>query len=303
VAPHHGVPLALPRETSTTRLNSARCMSAHIATSLQDYFAATVRVPADLADVHRRYTTAKPFPHIVLDDLFDPSLLDRVIEEAPSPKSASWLAIEQDGLESTLRMRSAMEIGAAGREMVATLSSAAFLYMVSEMTGIWQLLPDPYLQGAGHAAMLRGDFFKVHSDRTVAYDTGLTRRLAVITFLNKDWPSAEYGGNLELWNNEGTRCEVSIEPQYNRTIIFEIAHPNYHGVPQPLTCPANVTRRSFMFYYHTVDVGVTDKVSPHTSRFAPQFYRPKKSALHRALVQLTPPIVTSALAKAFGKRS
>ena len=276
-------------------------MTENIAINLQDSLASNVRVPRNLEALRHSYASAKPFPHIVLDDLFAPTLLDRLLLEAPAAKSERWIAIEQEGLESTLRMRSAMELGAAGSEMVATLHSAAFLYMLSEITGIWQLLPDPYLQGAGHAMMKRGDYFKVHADRSVAYDTGLTRRLAAIVFLNKDWPTAEYGGNLELWNPEGTRCETTIEPQYNRTIVFEIAFPNYHGVPQPLTCPDDRPRRSFMSYYHTVDIGVTDKVTPHTSRFAPKFYRPKKSVFHRALVQITPPIIASTLAKALGK--
>ncbi len=97
----------------------------------------------------------------------------------------------------------------------APLHSAPSLYFLSEITGVWQLLPDPYLQGAGHAVMRRGDFFEVHADRSVAYDTGRVRGLALIAFLNEDW-SADFAGNLELWDAEGKACEV--------------AHPNYHGV-------------------------------------------------------------------------
>jgi hypothetical protein len=142
--------------------------------------------------------------------------------------------------------------------------------------------------------MKRGDYFKVHADRNIAYDTGLTRRLAVIVFLNEDW-HPEYNGQLELWNPTAERCEVSIEPKFNRTVIFEVAYPNYHGVPRPLACPEDRLRRSFLVYYHTVGVGGADKVTPHTSRFAPIFYRKRKSALRRMLEQLMPPIVTNAV--------
>lgn len=259
--------------------------------ALQQHLAHKVRVPPNLALLQHRYLTAAPFPHIALDNLFCPSLLDRVLAEASELKTEQWINVEQDHLEKTLRMRSAVEVGPAGADLIALLHSAAFLYLLSEITGIWQLLPDPYLQGGGHASMRRGDFFKVHADRNIAYDTGLTRRLAMIIFLNKDW-LADYGGGLELWNPEGTTCETVIQPLFNRTAIFEVAYPNYHGVPEPLTCPQQRTRHSFLVYYHTAGTG--DAITPHTSRFAPQFYRKQKSLLRRVIEQLTPPLVASA---------
>lgn len=262
--------------------------------SLQDYFGHSLEVPRDVERLREQYRSARPFPHVVVDNLFAATFLERLIAEAPGVDAEQWQAFEQDNLEHTYRMRSAMDVGSAGSEMVALMHSAAFLYLLSEITGIWQLLPDPYLQGAGHAMMRRGDFFKVHADRNVAYDTGLTRRLVVIVFLNHDW-RPEYHGQLELWDPAGERCEVAVEPAFNRTVIFEVAYPNYHGVPQPLECPADRVRRSFLVYYHTANGGTGDKITPHSSRFAPKFYRRRKSALRRAAEQITPPIVLSAL--------
>lgn len=264
------------------------------AESLQDYFGDILAVPSDIERLRERYRSARPFPHVIVDNLFAPHFLDRLIAEAPAPDAEQWQTFEQENLERTYRMRSAMDVGSAGSEMVALMHSAAFLYLLSEITGVWQLLPDPYLQGAGHAMMRRGDFFKVHADRNVAYDTGLMRRLAVIVFLNRDW-RPEYRGQLELWEHSGERCEVSIEPAFNRTVIFEVADPNYHGVPQPLECPTDRMRRSFLIYYHTAHGGAGDKITPHTSRFAPKFYRKRKSLLRRTVEQITPPIVLTAL--------
>ncbi|HMN45745.1 MAG TPA: 2OG-Fe(II) oxygenase [Povalibacter sp.] len=262
--------------------------------SLQDYFGQSLDVPRDVDVLRERYRSAQPFPHVVVDNLFAAAFLDRLVAEAPPPEAEQWQTFEREDLERTYRMRSAMDVGSAGSEMVALMHSAAFLYLLSEITGVWQLLPDPYLQGAGHAMMRRGDFFKVHADRNVAYDTGLTRRLVVIVFLNRHW-RPEYRGQLELWNHAGERCEVSIEPEFNRTVIFEVAYPNYHGVPQPLECPADRMRRSFLVYYHTAHGGAGDRITPHSSRFAPAFYRRRKSALRRAAEQITPPIVLNAV--------
>ena len=262
--------------------------------SLQDYFGGNVEVPARLNVLREKYRHARPFPHVIIDNLFSESLLERLAADARPPGAEQWETFDQENLEHTHRMRSALDVGEVGSEMVAIMHSAAFLYLLSEITGIWQLLPDPYLQGGGHALMKRGDFFGVHADRNVAYDTGLTRRLAVIVFLNKEW-RPEYKGQLELWNHEGDRCEVAIEPDFNRTVIFEVAYPNYHGVPERLQCPDDRVRRSFLIYYHTAGGGAGDKITPHTSRFAPKFYRRRKSALRRAAEQITPPILLTAV--------
>jgi hypothetical protein len=252
-----------------------------------------VHLEEPLAAIHERYENAKPFRHVVLDDIFSTTLLDDLIAEMASMSKDRWMVVQQAGLEKILRMRSGTELGPAGSRLAALLHSPAFLYLLSEITGVWQLLPDPYLQGAGYASMRPGDFFNIHSDRSVAYDTGLTRRMAMIIFLNKAW-KAEYNGQLELWDAEGKQREVSIDPVYNRTIIFEVAFPNYHGVPAPLACPPDRQRQSFITYFHTVGIDGKTTVKPHSSIFAPQFYRTKSTGLRGFVRAVTPPILVAA---------
>jgi hypothetical protein len=258
-------------------------------------FAGNLRLSARLDDLRNAYGKAVPFPHVVIDELFSPHILDPVLEEIGGLREEQWMLVEAQSQERVRRMRSGVELGPAGMQLVGLLHSAAFLYLLSEITGIWQLLPDPYLQGAGYAAMRRGDYFNVHSDRNVAYETGLRRRLAMIVFLNKSW-DPQYNGQLELWNAEATRCDASIEPVYNRTIVFEVGDPNYHGVPVPIACPADRSRQSFIVYYHTVGVDGKSDVSPRSSIFAPNFYRedPKLRALAR---EATPPMLLKAAKK------
>jgi len=143
--------------------------------------------------------------------------------------------------------------------------------------------------------MRRGDFFQVHSDRNVAYDTGLSRRLAMIVFLNKAWDPG-YNGQLELWNDAATRCDVSVEPVFNRTILFEVADPNYHGVPAPIACPEDRSRQSFIVYYHTVGTDEKSARTPRTSTFAPSFYR-EDPRLRSFARQVTPPVLLKAAKK------
>jgi Rps23 Pro-64 3,4-dihydroxylase Tpa1-like proline 4-hydroxylase len=253
-----------------------------------------INLPRPIHDLSASYQTAKPFRHLIIDNLFSDEMLDSLLPEIKAMQRDQWKNIEQDSRERTLRMRSAMELGEAGERFLNIAHSASFLYLLSEITGVWQLLPDPYLQGGGYAVMRRGDYFHVHSDRSVAYDTGLTRRLAMIVFLNKNW-SSEYHGQLELWDPDAKKCDVVIDPLFNKTVLFEVAFPNYHGVPVPLACPADRSRQSFILYYHTVGAADNADVKPHTSVFAPRTHGTNRLTFRSMLREVTPPVLTRAL--------
>ena len=268
-------------------------MHTDLTTEFGNLLEGKVQLPRRLEELRSTYQSSTPFPHVAIDDLFFAKDLDPLLAEMSQMARDQWNNIEQDPRERTVRMRSAAEIGAAGERLLSIVHSAAFLYLLSEITGIGQLLPDPYLKGAGYARMRRGDYFSVHSDRNTAYDTGLTRRLAMIIFLNKSW-LPEYHGQLELWSADGKRCDVSIDPAFNKTVLFEVADPNYHGVPTPLACPPDRMRQSFILYYHTVS---SERAHPHSSLFAPRFYGSNRMTLRSLIREVMPPIVTRAIRK------
>jgi hypothetical protein len=248
-----------------------------------------IRLTANLNSFRADYRSAKPFPYLVLDHLFSEELLDRVVREMPPPDEENWIQCDDDHLRQ-FSLRSAVNLGEAGFQLVSFLHSARFLYFLSEVTGIWELLPDPYLQGAGYHLMPRGGKFDVHIDRNTAYSTGLIRRLSLLIYLNKDWKH-EYGGQLELWSKDGEQREVIIEPTFNRTTIFEITDENYHGVPSVVRCPKGRSRNCFVAYYHTVESHGIKEVTPHTSVYGPRSYRPRTSILRQLVKALVPPVM------------
>jgi Rps23 Pro-64 3,4-dihydroxylase Tpa1-like proline 4-hydroxylase len=271
-------------------------MRGDLTAEFQNLLTGKIRLPRRVDDLRDAYRSGRPFPHVVIDNIFLDDLLDALLSEMAQMASDQWSNIEQDTRERTSRMRSAAEMGIAGMQLLSIVHSAAFLLLLSEITGISQLLPDPYLQGAGYARMRRGDYFSVHADRNVAYDTGLTRRLAMIIFLNRAWSSA-YHGNLELWSADGKRCETTIQPLFNKTIIFEVAYPNFHGVPTPLACPGDHMRQSFITYYHTVGDKDQPTRRPHTSIFAPRFYGSNRLTVRSFLRDVTPPVLSRIIRK------
>jgi hypothetical protein len=247
-----------------------------------------VSLPESVEDLCERFRSATPFPHLVLDDLFPSEVLKGLLDELPAMTNDKWLHHHDEKLEKW-NLRSAVELGESSFQFTAVLNSAAFLYLLSEITGIWGLLPDPYLGGGAYHVYLEGGKFDVHADRNTDPITGLTRRLALLIYLNRSWKEG-FGGDLELWNQDGTRCEKVIPPIFNRTVIFEIGDKNFHGV-RPVTAGSGFVRRSFALYYHTVGEGTV----PHNSLYAPSLYLDKASLLRRVAKDALPPFLWRAL--------
>ena len=65
----------------------------------------------------------------------------------------------------------------------------------------------------------------------------------MLIYLNKNWYT-EFGGNLELWDDKMLKAVTSIEPIFNRCVIFNTDEKSYHGHPEPLNCPKNIYRFS-----------------------------------------------------------
>ena len=99
-------------------------------------------------------------------------------------------------------------------------------------------------------------------------------------------------GQLELWNQDGTRREKVIEPIFNRTVIFEIADTNFHAV-RPVASGAEAARKSFAAYFHTVD----GTIVPHSSVYAPSIYQNREGVLNRVARASLPPFIWGALRK------
>jgi Rps23 Pro-64 3,4-dihydroxylase Tpa1-like proline 4-hydroxylase len=240
------------------------------------------------------YRSGQPYPHLVLDNLFPAEILDKVLAESTSLSKSKWV---HEDLARMIKsnLRSAVDLDEEAFRFTAFLHSAGFLYFLSECTGIQALLPDPYLTGAGFHMIGEGGRFDVHADRNTDHHSGMLRRIVMLIYLNKCW-KPEYGGQLELWDTNGVRCEKSIEPIFNRTVIFQIGDNNFHAV-RPVAPGRGITRRSFAAYFHTVG----ESVITHETIFAPPVFQGKMQPYKKILRETLPPVLYRALKAA--KRS
>ncbi|RYE23153.1 MAG: 2OG-Fe(II) oxygenase [Sphingobacteriales bacterium] len=201
------------------------------------------------ADNSHKYASGNPFPHIVLDNVFEPAALEEVLEEFPNGNREDWERFNNTN-EKKLACRDENVFGDTTKTFIHALNSAPFLRVLEKLTGIANLIPDPALIGGGLHQILRGGMLRVHADFNVHPTTALDRRLNLLIYLNEDW-NEEYGGHFELWNKSMTRSEVKILPLFNRMAIFSTTSDSYHGHPDPLTCPENRSRKSIALYYYT----------------------------------------------------
>lgn len=249
---------------------------------------------------HEAYASARPFPHVVLDDFFDPVMLDRVLAEFPSPGEIQWQRFDN---EKEIKLASAAEssFGPITRLFLYHLNSITFLEFLSRVTGVANLIPDPCFDGGGLHQIQRGGKLAIHADFNKHPRFGLDRRLNALLYLNRNWRE-EYGGHLELWNREMTRPEAKILPIFNRFLVFGTTDFTYHGHPDPLQCPAGMTRKSLALYYFS-NGRAAQEVSngKHSTLFhnrPGEEYRPTfKQRMRSVARDLLPPIIARQLQK------
>jgi hypothetical protein len=236
------------------------------------------RYTALAATLRTGYPGAHPFPHVVIDDFLPPEVADQALDEFPGPSSIDWVRFNHGGALK-LGSRNELELSAFTRSVLYQLNSAALLQFLESLTGIGGLVSDPYFEGGGLHQIERGGFVKIHADFNVHPKLRLERRLNLLIYLNRDWKE-EYGGHLELWNHAMTRCEKRILPLFNRCVIFSTTDRAFHGHPEPLTCPAGMTRKSLALFYYSNGRPEEEQAPAHSTLYQ---YRPREVGVsHRA---------------------
>ena len=207
--------------------------------------------PIDRDGLRRQVLAAEPFPHCVIDEFLDAEVAQEVHDAFP----AYCNAVKIGRVFSTVNEKNKVQITATDQfapavlELHRMLASPAWLTTLSDVFDIPDLLADGQLIGGGiHETGPRGRL-DVHIDFNYIADRQLHRRLNLLVFFNQDWKT-EWGGNLELWNEDVTVCRHSFAPEFNRCVIFETSDISYHGVTA-VRCPDGHVRKSFAVYYYT----------------------------------------------------
>ncbi len=208
------------------------------------------QLTADLATTTTAYANARPYPHIVLENVLTPAAFAAACAEFPTPDGAEWKNYVHFNERKYANTNSA-SWGPTLQAIADELMSPEFVTYLSTLTGIPGLLPDPSLDGGGLHASGRGGFLNVHADFTTHHTVpGWWRRVNMLVYLNPTWDEA-WGGGLEMWDETVSECLDYAVPLPNRAVVFTTTETSFHGHPEPMTCPESAYRQSLALYYFT----------------------------------------------------
>jgi len=200
------------------------------------------------------YRQASPFRHIVIEDFFLPEIARQLTTEFPPLNWDQWRKYD-NAIENKKLINHWDKFGGLTYRVFEYLCSPVFLDHMKGLTEISNLEPDPGLNGGGLHVHGPGGKLNVHLDYSVHPKLKKERRINLLVYLSADWLEA-WGGHLEFWTHDTARNKPGqlarkIECRFNRAVIFDTTQNSWHGLPEPLTCPAGVTRKSLAIYYVT----------------------------------------------------
>ncbi|MCF6318335.1 MAG: 2OG-Fe(II) oxygenase [Proteobacteria bacterium] len=209
----------------------------------------------NLENLTQQFSENKPFKHVYIDNFFTPEFCQSILDDFP--EFDEKLALNENGTVGKKSVHEHISEISDNYNLLDTLvKSENFIHLIEKITGIKGLIYDPYYFGGGTHDNLNGQDLDPHVDFTHHPKTGYHRRLNLIVYLNHEWEKS-WGGNIELHKNPRLEPQldeiVSIEPLFNRAVIFETHNSSWHGFPK-INLPDDkkqLSRKSFALYYYT----------------------------------------------------
>ncbi len=220
------------------------------------------------ADVYgAAFANAAPFRHVVIDDFFSADYVARIDREFP-PFERGSARTENGDLGNKSTVEKIRGLGASFEGLDDLIQSPAFLALVGKLTGIDDLLYDPWYFGGGTHESRHGQDLDAHVDFNRHPIENWHRRLNLIVYLNHAWED-DWGGALELHSDPRAPDNVTtrVTPSFNRCVIFETTETSWHGFP-PIVLPEEhrgKTRRSLALYFYSKERPAEELAETHST--------------------------------------
>lgn len=220
---------------------------------------------SNLAKLNDEFVGTPPFPMIVLDDFLPEDLCKAMATETHDIPSHEWSEFTRKN--SHMQECINMDVCPVARDyFVAHMHSQAGMQWMTKLTGIADLIPDPYLVGAGYSRSYNGDFLGIHTDFNWNESLKLHRMLSLILYIEPDWKE-EYGGDIIFKDFNNKKVIQRIPPKFNRCVIWRHHKRGFHGYPEPITCPDDISRKTFRLFYYVSNATHNTQDLPHRSLY------------------------------------
>ncbi len=142
---------------------------------------------------------------------------------------------------------------------------------VAELTEIKDPHGDPKLYAGGISAMAKGHFLNPHLDNSHDLEQKHYRVLNLLYYCSPDW-KPEYGGNLEVWNEDVTEA-IEIPSLFNRLVLMATNDKSWHSVNQVKKDGARCCISNYYFSPHSPNGYETTHVTYFKARPEQKFRR------------------------------
>ena len=214
-----------------------------------------------------RFRPRDPFRHVVIENFFRDEYARQILAQFP-PFERGNARNEAGELGNKSTVEKIRGLGAAYAALDDLVQSREFLDLIGRITGIDDLLYDPWYFGGGTHENRNGQDLDAHVDFNRHPANRWHRRLNLIIYFNHEWNDA-YGGSLQLHSDPRSADDriITITPKFNRAVIFETTETSWHGFPR-IALPTDkqaLTRKSVALYFYTKDRPVEETAGTHST--------------------------------------
>jgi len=207
----------------------------------------------DHVSLRSKFRTAEPFSHVVIDNFFTNETAAAIASSFPAHNDSAWTVSYDNPVEKKKACSHWDKFPMPIYSALFYLCSQEFAALISQVTGASIIIPDYGLHGGGMHSHSRNGKLNIHKDYSLHPKLHLMRNYNLIIYMTPEWDSS-WGGGLEFWSHDKEKeqpkeCVTRIENKFNRAVLFDTTQNSWHGLPQELTCPENISRRSLATYY------------------------------------------------------
>lgn len=196
--------------------------------------------------------------YCMADDILETTYAKHIQKEIIGSSMEQWDRYENP-FEKKYTWRDKNKLLPLTKSLFDKLHTKEFIDFLSNFTG-YELQEDKSKNWWGIHTFDNGDKLDIHVDAGRHPKNNLKKIITLGIYLSYNW-SKECGGNIEFWkgtnssNNDAKiyNKNLSIEPIFNRCIIFENNDYSWHGAPEPCVCNEN-QKRIFVTCSYLTDI-------------------------------------------------
>lgn len=196
--------------------------------------------------------------YIIIDNLFDEKFIKNCEKEFLEINEEDFVKYSNPLFEyEKYTLNNSEKIPINLKKLFDIIHSDEFTKIVSDVSSIQNLKTDGKRWGGGLHMTKEGGYLSIHKDFNIlptsySSEKQMLRCMNLIGYLNSKWKPLD-GGELEFWDKSGEKSIISIQPKFNRWVLFD-TRENFHGHPYPYRGKSpRISIASYYYKEETVD--------------------------------------------------